>query len=146
MQTSWNLMVEALGAAACELAAAGVGEDRPRLMLHALGRELTALAKGPYDETSPRAAARALLLGAERAAKVSEALASMRGDGATGFHGAATGALHLAYTVATGAQLRAQALLPQLPDEELRANFEREFDSHARRTRELLAPGGGSSV
>ena len=143
MQTSWNLMVEALGAAACELADTGAGEDQPRLILRALGRELAALASS-HGETSARAAARALLLGAERAAKVSEALAGMREDGAAGFRSAAAGATHLAYVVATGAQLRAQALLSQLPDEELRANFEREFDSHVRRTRELIAPGDGT--
>ena len=45
----------------------------------------------------------------------------------------------LAEAVAAGAQVRAAALLPQLTDEELRANFTREFAAHAQHAGELVA-------
>jgi glutamate formiminotransferase len=138
METSWKLMVEALGAAACELAATSVGEERLRLMLHALGRELLALATQPPEPANLRATVRTLLLIAERAAKVSEALAGLLKAGDASLRNAAVSAAYLAHTLASSARLRALPLLPQLPDAELRANFEREFAAHLQRTRELI--------
>jgi len=138
METSWKLMVEALGTAACELAATGAGEERLRLMLHALGRELLALATPLPEAANPRAIMRSLLLIAERAAKVSEALAGLLKVDDAGLRNAAVSATYLAHTLASSAQLRALPLLPQLRDAELRANFEREFDAHIQRTRELI--------
>jgi glutamate formiminotransferase len=138
MATSWKLMVEALGAAACELAVTGAGEERLRLMLHALGRELLVFAMQLPEEANPRATVRTLLLIAERAAKVSETLAGLLKHGDADLRNAAVSASYLAHTLASSAQLRALSLLPQLPDAELRANFAREFDAHSQRTRELI--------
>lgn len=138
METSWKLMIEALGTAACELAVSGAGEERLRLMLHALGRELLALATQQPDLVNPRATVRTLLLIAERAAKVSETLAGMLKGADASLHNAAVSAAYLAYTLASSARLRALTVLPELPDAELRANFEHEFDAHIQRTRELI--------
>jgi glutamate formiminotransferase len=138
METSWKLMIEALGAAACELAVTDAGEERRRLMLHALGRELLALATQPPDPANPRATVRTLLLIAERAAKVSETLAGMLKGSDASLRHAEVSAAYLSHTLASSARLHALPLLPQLPDTELRANFEREFDSHIQRTRELI--------
>jgi glutamate formiminotransferase len=139
MDLSWRLMVEALGTAARELATAGVGEARARTMLAALGRELLDLAERPPEGSGPRAAARRLLLIAERAAKVPEVLASMTEGGDAYFKAGAASATFLAHTVAESARFRAQSLLPQLADEELRTNFEHEFDAHVRQIKELIA-------
>jgi len=134
METSWKLMIEALGAAACELADAGAGDSQARTMLQALGRELLALAGQQADAAGARAAARALLLVAERAAKVAELTTGLSDSG-----GAAASAARLAHVIALGAQARSTPLLPQLPDDELRANFAREFAAHARQTAEFVA-------
>jgi formiminotetrahydrofolate cyclodeaminase len=107
--------------------------------LAALGRELLALAGRPPAGSGPRAAARRLLLIAERAAKVPEVLASMTEGGDAHFKAGAAGATFLAHTVAESARFRAHALLPQLADDELRANFEHEFDAHVRQIKELIA-------
>ncbi|HEY3231101.1 MAG TPA: hypothetical protein VGJ87_17875, partial [Roseiflexaceae bacterium] len=134
METSWKLMIEALGASAGELAAAGAGESQARTMLQALGRELLALAGQQADAAGARAAARALLLVAERAAKVAEIATGLSDSG-----GEAASAARLAQVIALGAQARATPLLPQLPDQELRANFAREFAAHARQSAEFVA-------
>jgi hypothetical protein len=138
MDTSWKLTVDALGTAACELADDGAGAAPPQIMLHALGRELLALAGRDQDGASARVAARTLLLVAERAVKVSELAVSIGTAGDAPLSPALAGAVHLAQAVATSARLRAQPLLAQLPDEELRANFEQEFASHARQAGELV--------
>ena len=134
METSWKLMIEALGAAAGELADAGAGESQARTMLQALGRELLALARQQADAADGRAAARALLLVAERAAKVAELATGLSDSG-----GETANAARLAHVIALGAQARATPLLPQLADEELRANFAQEFAAHARQTAEFVA-------
>jgi len=134
METSWKLMIEALGAAACELADAGAGDSQARTMLQALGRELLALAGQQADAAGGRAAARALLLVAERAAKVAELTTGLSDSG-----GEAASAARLAQVTALSAQARSTSLLPQLPDEELRANFAQEFAAHARQAAEFVA-------
>jgi hypothetical protein len=105
-------------------------------MLQALGRELRELAAQP-EAVSPRAAARALLLVAERAAKVAETAAGLREGGDERLRAAAASAIRLAQTLAVGAQTRVAPLLPQLADEELRSNFEQEFAAHTRQVGEL---------
>lgn len=137
-RTSWNLTVEALGTAACELAGPDTSASRQALMLRALGRELLALAGQGAGAASARAAARALLLVAERAVKVAELLPGMAEADAPRPVEEIAGTAYLAHAAATGARLRAMPLMPQLVDEELRANFEREFDSHARQAEELV--------
>ena len=80
-----------------------------------------------------------MLLLAERAVKVAEiaaALDAALGDGETS---TPLEACVLAEAVAAGARARAAALLPHLGDEELRANFAREFAAHARQAGELAA-------
>jgi glutamate formiminotransferase len=136
--SSWTLTTRALGAAACEMAEARMGEPREGLMLAALGRELLALAEQPDAADSPRAAARALLLVAERSVKVAEIAA---GHGAAGDLGRASASTmaQLAHALAAGAQARSAALLPQIADEELRANFSREFAAHVEQAGELVA-------
>jgi glutamate formiminotransferase / 5-formyltetrahydrofolate cyclo-ligase len=144
MDTSWKLTIEALGRAAGELADAEMGAAPARLMLGALGRELLVLAERPAQMDSPRMAARALLLAAERAAKVAESATRLSEAGDEGFRAAAAGAIHLAAALAAGAWARAAVLLPQIGDEELRANFAQEFAAHARQAEgfvaRLLAP------
>jgi glutamate formiminotransferase len=141
MEPSWKLTIEALGAAAGELAATERGEARARLMLRALGRELRVLA-AQQGKDSPRAAARALLLAAERATKVAQAAAGLRESDDESLRAAAAGAIYLAQALAAGAQARATPLLPQLTDDELRDNFEHEFAAHARQVEELAAQSG----
>ncbi|HEX9370831.1 MAG TPA: hypothetical protein VF897_07480, partial [Roseiflexaceae bacterium] len=53
--------------------------------------------------------------------------------------GEAASAARLGQVIALGAQARATSLLPQLPDEELRANFAQEFAAHARQAAEFVA-------
>lgn len=133
MQTAWQPMVRVLGAAASELADAQSGDERTRQTLRALGAELAALADQPAPADSPRATARTLLLTAERAAKVSEALAGLLRSSDPAARSAAVEAARMAAAVAADAQQRALPLLPLLDDAELRANFEREFESHSRK-------------
>jgi glutamate formiminotransferase len=137
MDTSWKLTIEALGRAAGELAETNVGAAPARLMLGALGRELLVLAERPPQADNPRMMARALLLAAERAAKVAESAAGLSEAGDEGFRAAAAGAIHLAGALAAGAWARAAVLLPQIGDEELRANFAQEFAAPARQIGEL---------
>ncbi|MFL5801176.1 MAG: glutamate formimidoyltransferase [Roseiflexaceae bacterium] len=137
MDTSWKLTIEALGRAAGELAAAGVGAVPARLMLGALGRELLVLAGRPAQADNPRMMARALLLAAERAAKVAESATGLSEAGDEGFRAAAASAIHLAAALAAGTWARAAVLLPQISDEELRANFAQEFAAPARQIGEL---------
>jgi hypothetical protein len=138
MEASWNSTIAALGAAAGELAAAQAGEAQPRLMLQALGRELHELVTQTVKNT-PRATARALLLTAERAVKVAEMAAGLHGNGDQHLRGVATGAIQLAQTLASSAHSQAAALLPQIADEELRANFAQEFAAHAKQAEALAA-------
>jgi glutamate formiminotransferase len=144
METSWKLTIEALGRAAGELAEAELGEAHMRLMLGALGRELLMLAERPMPADNPRAAARALLLVAERAAKVADSVLGLSAAGDEGFRATATSAVHLAAALAAGARARAVLLLPQLGDEDLRANFAQEFAAHARQAEgsvaQIIAP------
>src|SRR5262249_5555341 len=109
MEPSRKLTIEALGATASELAVADLGDARARLMLQALGRELRELAAQPGAD-SPRSAARALLLAAERAAKVAEIAAGMREAGDERVRAATTSAIKLAQALAAGAQARAEPL------------------------------------
>ena len=129
MGSGWKLTIEALSASAGDLAEIASGEGRASLMLQALGRELRELAALPKND-SPRMTARALLLVAERAAKVAEAAVGLREAGDEHLRAASAGAIHLAQALAAGAQARATPLLPQLPDEELRANFVQAFAAH----------------
>jgi hypothetical protein len=142
--SSWALTTRALGAAACELAEKGAG--RWALMLTALGRELMALAEQPDAADSPRAAARALLLVAERAVKVAETVASQSAEGGERFGAVATSAAQLAQVLAAGAQARSAALLPRIADEELRANFATEFAAHARQAGEFAGRLGSTAA
>jgi glutamate formiminotransferase len=138
VESGWRLTIEAFSAAAGELAQTASGEGRTHLMLQALGRELRELAALPQDGSS-RATARALLLVAERAAKVAEAAAGLYEAGDEHLRAASAGAIHLARALAAGAQARATPLLSQLPDQELRANFAREFAAHMSQTEALAA-------
>jgi glutamate formiminotransferase len=141
MDSGWNQTIAALGGAAGQLAESAPGEARARLMLQALGRELRELAAQPA-QASPRATTRALLLAAERAAKVAEAAAGLRDTGDQQLLAAAARALTQAQALAAGAQERAASLLPQLADQELRDNFAHEFAAHARQTETLAAQSG----
>ena len=136
MESSWKLTVQALGTAAGELADTGQGQAQS--MLAALGGELVALA-APAAADGTRGAARALLLTAERAAKVAAMLPGVVAGGDARLRAAAASAAHLAHASALGARARAEPLLAQLPDGELRANFEAEFAAHAQQAAELAA-------
>jgi hypothetical protein len=110
-------------------------------MLQALGRELREIAAQPA-QASPRATTRALLLAAERAAKVAEAVAGLLETGDQPHLAAARSILQLAQALAAGSEQRAAPLLPQLGDQELRDNFAYEFAAHARQTEALAAQLG----
>lgn len=139
MEPSWPQMIRSLGAAAGELADAQSGDERTRLTLRALGAELAALADQPAQPDSPRATARTLLLTAERAAKVSESLADMLRSRDPAARSAAAGVARMAAALAADARQRGLPLLSLLDDAELRANFEREFESHSRSAAELAS-------
>jgi hypothetical protein len=141
METSWNSTIAALSAAAGELATVQAGEAQPRLMLQALGRELHELVTQTAKD-SPRANARALLLTAERAVKVAEIAAGLHENGDQHLRGVAAGAIQLAQTLTSSAHSQAAALLPQIADAELRANFAQEFAAHARQAEALAAQLG----
>jgi glutamate formiminotransferase len=134
--SSWVHSVRALATAACELAA--TERSRPQLMLAALGRELLTLAERPAAP-QPRAAARLLLLLAERAVKVAEVAAALDAAPGGGASSTPLEACVLAEAVAAGAQARAAALLPHIGDDELRSNFAREFAAHARQASDLAS-------
>jgi glutamate formiminotransferase len=134
--SSWTLSIQALGLAACELAEGQ--QTRSQLMLAALGRELLALAERPAGE-HPRSAARLLLLLAERAVKVAEIAVELGSAGDWRQRSIPDETCLLAQAVAVGAQARGAALLPELGDEELRANFTREFAAHAHQAAALAS-------
>ena len=138
METSWKLTIEALGRAADELAQAEVDQPQLRLMLGALSHELLVLAAQPVPADNPRMGARALLLVAERAAKIAECAVGLSTSGDKGFRAAAISTIHLAAALAAGAEARGALLLPQIADEELRANFAQEFAAHARQAASLV--------
>ena len=138
MESDWNQAITALGTAAGQLADSAPGEGRAALMLQALGRELRELAAQP-TQASPRATARALLLAAERAAKVAEAATGLRETADQRLLTAATSAIQLAQALAADVQERATSLLPQLVDQELQDNFAHEFAAHTRQTEALAA-------
>jgi glutamate formiminotransferase len=138
MESDLQQTIAALGSAAGQLAESVPGEARSVLMLQALGRELRELAAQPA-QASPRAIARAMLLAAERAAKVAEVAAGLDETSDQQIQTAATSAIQMAQALAADAQARATALLPQLADQELRDNFAHEFAAHARQTEALAA-------
>jgi hypothetical protein len=138
MESDWKQTIAALGTAAGQLADSAPSEARSRLMLQALGRELRELAAQP-TQASPRVTARALLLVAERAAKIAEAAVGLRDTSDQRLLTAATSAIQLAQVLAAGAQERAISLLPQLADQELRDNFAHEFAAHTKQTETLAA-------
>ncbi|HET9223200.1 MAG TPA: glutamate formimidoyltransferase [Roseiflexaceae bacterium] len=141
MESDLQQTIAALGDAAGQLAESVPGAARSGLMLQALGRELRELAAQPA-QASPRAIARAMLLAAERAAKVAEVAAGLRETGDQQIQTAATSAIQMAQALAVNAQARATALLPQLADQELRDNFAHEFAAHTSQTEALAARSG----
>ncbi len=129
----WRASVEALALATYDVSQI-TANNRVRAMLQVLARELRELAQQEQQTEAPLRS-QALVLIARRAVKASEVL-SVSGNGISSTTRIPLIA-HLAHSVANGARLRAEGLVPELDSAQQGALVE-ELSAYVYRARELL--------